>query len=102
MIDGGVQRVARWRKHNPRGRDQTAEAVAAHFRPARPAVVEPPVVMMRNEWNVAFGTSGSQFASKKRISAYAEIVRPDEAILAVGIREQLCYRLAESRGDSFG
>lgn len=64
VIDGRVKDVILLREHGLRSVGQRADAKAAHLRPAHPAVVEPPVVMVRDKRNTARGTSAGELSGE--------------------------------------
>lgn len=71
---------------------QGSQAKAPHFRPAQPAVVEPPVVMMRHQRDAAPLASVRQFASQHHVARDAKIVCPDDGVLRAGANEQAVER----------
>src|SRR6185295_4429841 len=60
---------------------QRAEARTAHFRPALPPVIKPPVVVMRNHRDLALFAGVDEFPGKDQVSPHARIVSPNETWL---------------------
>lgn len=98
LIDRYVAQILERRKNGPSDTGQRSETATPHLRPARPAAIEPPVVMVCNEWNAALRAKARQFSRQEQIPANAEVVRPDKCVFSVGIREQALPRGADSSG----
>ncbi|OQB91272.1 MAG: hypothetical protein BWX84_01457 [Verrucomicrobia bacterium ADurb.Bin118] len=72
--------VRRGTKDHLRHLAQGTKSGAAGFGPALPAVVEPPIVMMQHQRQVAGGALPDQLPGQQEIAAETLVVRPDQAI----------------------
>lgn len=101
-VDGRVMNIFLFWKHGQRGRLKVAKSERSHFRPARPAVIEPPIMMMAHERDAASGTSGGEFAREEQVASDAEIVCPDDTVLRRGAGEESFQRQGDLLGDAGG
>src|SRR5439155_1766514 len=94
LIDGNVAHLSGRRKNRPGRRSQGAETGPTHLQPPQPAIVKPPVVMMRNQGDALPNTDARQLAREQKVAADAEVVRPDETIFRRRSGEDFCERSA--------
>ena len=78
MIDRRVPHASRSRQDRIRNRRQRPKPRAPHLRPAGPAVVEPPVVLVQHQRNAMRRTHGRQRLRDQEVSSEPEIVRPHQ------------------------
>lgn len=102
MVDGSVKDFSAFRKHGSRRCGEGAESGGTHLGPARPAVVEPPIVMMAHQCDVAVGADVGEFAGEEQVAPDSKVVRPHETISDVGTGEDFCKCGADSLGHAPG
>ena len=82
-IDGAVVDMGR-AEHCFRNGIERAKSGAAGFGPALPAIVKPPVVVMRKQGNLAGRAGARECCGEDEVSSQARIVVPDDKVGGAG------------------
>src|SRR2546423_2585300 len=71
---------------------QSTEAAAAHLQPATPTIVEPPIVMVHHQRQIALRTKSRQFPDEQQVAPDGRIVRPNQRVIWYGAVKKLLQR----------
>ena len=92
-VDGGVMDVRAGDDGERRDLGERTRAGALDLGPALPAIVEPPVMMMRDQGYAMAGARAAQFGGEDEVAGDAEVMRPHDDV--GGLTEQSVQAGAE-------
>jgi len=98
-IDCGMTHGGYGRKKGARHCRERPKARSTHFGPAWPAIVEPPIMMVQHEGNLALCTRLSESPCQEQIAPQPLIVRPHQAPLGYQLVQAFLQMSSQASGE---
>lgn len=95
-IDGEVSDVGAVGEEDARRVGEGTDTGPVHFGPSGPAVVEPPIVVMKEEEDLAMRADSLEFVGEKGVAAEGEVMGPDGGDRGAGGVEGVFEGLADA------
>jgi hypothetical protein len=92
-IDRQVPHGRRYWKYRSRRCLESPKAVSPHLPPASPAIIKPPVMVVRSQPQTARRADHAQFAAKQKIPRDTKVMRPNQSVFLRSAAEQFLKRL---------
>lgn len=102
VIDGGVSDDRGFGEQDLCGAGEGSNTGSSEILPAGPAIIEPPVVMMKEQGDIALRADADQFRGEDWISCESQIVGPDPGVGGAGAVEHQCETGSDDSADERG